>query len=121
MSGNSGYRDLHVWHKSMDMVCEVYRISDVIPKDERFGLVSQMRRCAVSVPSNIAEGCARNTYGEFGQFLGIATGSLAELDTQMELSLRLKFIAAQDYMVLKELIEEIRKMLNGLKRSLKNS
>lgn len=121
MSKNRGYRDLLVWHKAMDMVCDLYRITDELPKEEKFGLISQMRRSAVSVPSNIAEGCARNSLGEFGQFLGIATGSLAELDTQTELAMRLTYMKQEDYTGIKERIEEVRKMLNGLKKSLKNS
>ncbi|HSX37084.1 MAG TPA: four helix bundle protein [Patescibacteria group bacterium] len=77
------YRDLRVWQQSFDLVKEVYRLSSLLPKDEQFGLVSQIRRCAVSIPSNIAEGQQRNNAKEYRQFLGIARGSAAELSTQL--------------------------------------
>lgn len=73
------YRELIAWQKAMALVTHVYSITKTFPNDERFGLTSQMRRCAVSIPSNIAEGQARNTTGEFKQFIGIARGSVAEL------------------------------------------
>jgi four helix bundle protein len=78
-----GYEDLIVWQKGMEMVKEVYEITRTFPRDEKFGLVSQMRRAAVSVPSNIAEGQARHSTGEFVQFISHAEGSLAELNTQL--------------------------------------
>jgi len=80
------YRDLIAWQKAMDLVAHVYYITKSFPDEEKFGLVSQMRRCAVSVPSNIAEGQSRNSKGEFIQFLGIARGSIAELTTQILIS-----------------------------------
>ncbi len=102
----------------MEIVEEVYKISYNFPVEEKFGLVSQLRRSAVSIPSNIAEGAARNTQKEFTNFLHIAQGSLSELDTQLNISTRLKFL---DEIVLKKmdctLIEED-KMLSGLIRSL---
>ena len=85
------YQDLIAWQKAMVMVTEVYELTKVFPTDERFGLTSQIRRAAVSVPSNIAEGQARNSTGEFVQFLGIARGSLAEVATQLLIARNLKF------------------------------
>ena len=112
------FRELIVWKKSMDLAVQVYRMTETFPKSEIFGLASQMRRAAVSVPSNIAEGQSRNSRGEFLQFLGIARGSLAELNTQTELSGRLGFLKKEEQKTLTNLIEEISKMLSGLKRSL---
>src|SRR5205823_14298572 len=83
------YKDLQVWQKGMDLARRVYLLTRTFPSDEKFGLVSQMRRAAVSVPSNLAEGQARNTTGEFVQFISHAEGSLAELDTQLRLSVSL--------------------------------
>ena len=77
------YRDLLVWQKGMTLAKAIYQVTQAFPDTERFGLVSQMRRAAVSVPSNIAEGQARNTTGEFVQFLSHAVGSVSELDTQL--------------------------------------
>lgn len=83
------YRDLVVWQKGMDLVEGVYRVTKAFPKDEVYGLTSQIRRAVVSIPSNIAEGQSRMTSGEFIHFLGIARGSLAELETQIILAQRL--------------------------------
>ena len=78
------YRDLQVWQKSMTLVTEIYKISKGFPKDEVYGLTSQMRRCAVSIPSNMAEGYGRNSTNEYLHFLRIATGSLYELSREIE-------------------------------------
>ncbi len=86
------HRKLDVWRKSMDFVKEIYLITDKFPSSELYGLTSQMRRAAVSVPSNIAEGAARKGTKEYKQFLNIAQGSASELDTQIELALLLGFI-----------------------------
>ena len=85
------YRDLIVWQKGMDLVRAIYNLTTSFPTDERFGLISQVRRAAVSVPSNIAEGQARHTSREFVQFISHAEGSLAEVDTQLTLSNQLGF------------------------------
>jgi four helix bundle protein len=79
------FRDLNVWQKAMDLTVDVYRHTDHLPQSERFVLLSQVRRCAVSICSNIAEGAGRNSNGEFIQFLGMANGSAYELETQIEL------------------------------------
>jgi four helix bundle protein len=112
------FRDLIVWQKSMDLAVQVYGATAKFPREEVFGLTSQMRRAGVSTPSNIAEGQARNSTGEFKHFLGIALGSLAELDTQVELSMRLQFLSKPESEALTASCSEIGKMINGLQRSL---
>ena len=94
MIGDSEKRphcQLDVWHDAMDLVVAVYAISAGFPPEERFGLTAQMRRAAVTVPSNIAEGAARKSRSEFARFLSIARGSISELDTQMQIATRLHF------------------------------
>ena len=86
------HRDLIAWQKAMDLVVETYKVSQDFPKEELYGLTSQMRRAAVSIPANIAEGQGRRLSGEFTHFLGNARGSLLELDTHLEISLRLGYI-----------------------------
>jgi four helix bundle protein len=112
------YLDLIVWQKAMDLVVEVYRLTQRFPKDELYGLVSQMRRAAVSVPSNIAEGQGRRTRGEFLQFLGQARGSLAELNTQAILALRISLLPAPEAKALELQIVEVGRLLSGLQNSL---
>ena len=113
------YKDLVVWQKGMQLAKEVYQLTQSFPTEEKFGLVSQMRRAAVSIPSNIAEGQARNTTGEFVQFVSHAEGSLAELDTQIRLSIELEFCREATVKFIQELIIEEQKMLKSLRRSLK--
>lgn len=91
-AGITSYRDLEVWQLAMNWIEVVYRSSAGWPKDERFGLTSQVRRASVSVASNIAEGAARRTTGEFLQFVGIARGSLAEAETQLMIAARLGYL-----------------------------
>jgi len=105
-------QDLQIWKRSMSLVKEIYLITQDLPSEEKFGLISQIRRCAVSIPSNIAEGAGRNNVNEFIQFLGIASGSLSELDTQLILAQLLGYI--QDFNDIEELIRQIRSMLTGL-------
>lgn len=112
------HRKLDVWKKSMDFVSDVYKFTALFPKDEIYGLIPQMRRAAISVPSNLAEGAARKGNKEFKQFLNIAQGSISELDTQIELSLSLAYIDEEKYIELMEKINVISKMLYGLSRSL---
>jgi len=112
------YKDLVVWRKSITLVKIVYQLTRSYPADERFGLVSQMRRTAVSVPSNLAEGHARNTTGEFIQFISHAEGSLAELETQVILSVELAFCSSVEVQPLQALIGEVQKMAGALRRSL---
>lgn len=100
------FQKLLVWQKSMDITENVYRLSAHFPKEEKYGLTSQIRRSAVSVPSNIAEGAGRNTNGEFKNFLGIASGSSNELFTQLILSHRLEIVSEEQVIpILNELIE----------------
>ena len=112
------YRDLVVWQKGIALVKEIYRLSSKFPAEEKFGLVSQMRRAAVSVPSNTAEGQARNTTSQFIHFISTAEGSLAELDTQLVVAIELDFCTSSDAQDAFSLIEEEQRMLNALRRSL---
>lgn len=114
------YRDLVAWQKSFQLVLAVYRGTQVFPKTETYGLVTQLRRAAVSIPSNIAEGHARTTTGEFKHFLGIAMGSLAEVETQILLCQSLGYVAAEDSESLLESGAEVGKIIHGLLRALKN-
>ena len=111
-----GFRELIVWQKAMEMVTEVYRQTKSFPKEEVYGLTSQLRRAAVSVPSNIAEGQGRLTAGEFRQFLGNAKGSLAEVETQLMIARNLGYLA--DPQPLLKQTSEVARLLNGLLRSL---
>src|SRR5437773_8843415 len=112
------YKDFVVWQKGIALAKLVYQLTKNFPSEEKFGRVAQMRRAAVSIPSNIAEGQARHTTGEFIQFISHAEGSVAELDTQLVLSIELNFsqqsVAAPAF----ELIGELRRMLNVLRRTL---
>jgi len=112
------HRDLFVWQEAMKLVAAVYQLTVLLPKNEWFGLTAQARRAAVSVPSNIAEGAARNSTREFVQFLGIATGSLAELETQMELAVMLKYLPG-DTEILRH-THRVGRLLTALRTSLRN-
>ena len=90
------YRDLQVWQRSMKLVVVVYRLTEHFPKSEAYGLTNQIRRAAVSIPSNIAEGHAR-TNREFGRFLRIARGSMAELETQLEIAMHLEYLPRKQF------------------------
>ncbi len=111
-------KELKIWSKSMDLAVQVYELSAKFPSDERFGLTSQTRRCAVSLPSNISEGAGRNTKGEFKQFLGIANGSAYELQTQIIIANKLNFIDEKSTNEILEVIDEIPKMNYKLQLSL---
>lgn len=112
------YKDLIVWQKAVNLVLEIYKFTEILPRDEKFGLISQIKRAAVSIPSNIAEGRLRGTRRDFAQFLRIAFGSGAELETQLEISKRLGFGADIDYNKLEVALEEIMKILNVMIRKL---
>ena len=112
------HRDLDVWKKSIDLVTLIYKYTADYPKDEMYGLTSQIRRCAVSIPSNIAEGSARTTKKDFSHFLAIALGSVAELETQLIISKNLNYLPET---VLNELMPElisIRRMTLGFRKSI---
>lgn len=108
------YKELQVWKRGIKLTTEIYKISQLFPYEERFGLTSQMRRSAVSVPSNVAEGAGRRTDGEFANFLGIAHGSICELETQLYVAFDLGFIEDQRFMDVTSEITEIQKMLYSL-------
>jgi four helix bundle protein len=112
------YKDLVVWQKGIALAKVVYRLTQNLPPEEKFGLVAQMRRSAISIPSNVAEGQARHTTGEFIQFISHAEGSVAELDTQLLLSVELRFCDSSGAAPAFELIDELRRMLNVLRRKL---
>lgn len=110
---------LVVWQRSLELVEEIYRLTKLFPGEERFGLTSQLRRSAVSIASNIAEGHARNTRGEFLQFLGHAIGSSAEVYTQVVIARRVQLAPSAEFTRSFELLDEIQRMLISLARSLK--
>jgi len=112
------YRDLIAWQKSMDLVAEIYRATQSFPRAETYGLIAQLRRAAVSIPSNIAEGHDRLSTGEFRQFLGHARGSLVEVETQILISERLGYLEPNQSTHILKRTTEIAKILNGLLGSL---
>ena len=113
-----GYHELAVWRKAIGLTKEIYQVTDHLPPNDEFGLMSQLRRAAVSVPSNIAEGQARRNPREFRQFIYHALGSLAEVDTQVVLAVELGFFDVVEVRPVAEHISEIRRMLHGLEGSL---
>lgn len=112
------YKDLIVWQKSLELVVAVYELTDQFPKSEMYGLTSQMRRAAVSIPSNIAEGRRRGSRRDFRHFLLIAFGSGSELETQIEIVKRLQFGKDIDYHKVDNLLIEVMRMLNKMTSSL---
>jgi len=106
------HRDLDVWKVSMDLVIDLYVLTENFPNAEKFGLVSQIRRAGVSICSNIAEGAARSHFKEFAQFLYISLGSVAEIETQLDIALRLGYLQSTDNR--QEMLDRIRRMLVGL-------
>ena len=115
------YRDLIAWRKAMDLVTDVYRVTRAFPKDELYGLTNQLRRAAVSVPSNIAEGQARFSCKEFHHFLSLARGSLVEIETQLIISQNLGYLDANQVGTLLGKTAELGKVLNGLIASIKSA
>ena len=112
------YKDLIVWQKSIDLVLEIYNITKSFPNEEKFGLVSQMRSCSVSIPSNLAEGYARKNRRENAQYVNISFGSATELETQIIISKKLKFISDDRYRKIDQLLDEILRMLYRYRESL---
>ena len=110
------FRDLKVWEKSHSLALAAYDATANFPKQEMFGLVSQIRRCASSIPANIAEGCGRRGNGEFHRFLQIALGSASELEYHLLLSRDLKFLDAEVHRLLNDRVEEVKRMLASLAR-----
>lgn len=115
------FEELKIWQKAMDITENCYRATDNFPKEEKYGLTSQLRRSAVSIPSNIPEGAGRNSNGEFAQFLGIANGSSFELLTQLYLSKRLDLITEDKVRPIINEVLEVTKMNYSLQRTLKKS
>ena len=114
------YRDLVVWQKAMALAEAVYAYSRKLPREETYGLACQMRSAAVSVAANIAEGHARNKTGEYKQFIGIARGSLAELETEARLAERVGYVSGPEVSRLMALCEEVGRLLTGLHKALVN-
>ena len=114
------FKELKVWQKAIDLVTETYLITKKFPKDEVFGLVSQMRRCIVSVPSNIAEGCGRKSNKEFVNFLGIALGSSFEFETQIIISKNIGYLNDEQFSLLESEIQHIQNMIIKLQNSLES-
>jgi four helix bundle protein len=113
------YKDLIVWQKAIKLALEVYKLTDKFPKSEIFGSVNQMRRSAFSIPSNIAEGWARKYSGEFLQFLSVASGSAAELETQLMITQKLGYGDLASYEKIQSLLTEVQKMLNSFRSKIK--
>ena len=112
------HEKLDVWKKAIDFVVAVYKATDDFPKDERFGLISQLRRAAVSIPANIAEGAGRKSYKEFAHFLSNSQGSASEVDTELLIANRLGYIEQAKYLELRASLDEIGRMLTGLSQHL---
>jgi four helix bundle protein len=112
------YKDLIVWQKSIDLVLEIYKITKMFPREEIYGITNQMRRAAVSIPSNIAEGSARKNHKELLYFLNIAFGSGAELETQIIITKKLELAKLPDFEKVDNLLTEVMKMIRGLTSSL---
>ena len=110
------HKDLNAWKESVNLVTKIYKLTEQFPKEEMFGIVNQMRRAAVSVPSNNAEGCARYSDKDTFRFIDMAYGSIAELETQLIISEKLGFCSCQELLAD---IDKIEKLLSGLKRHLK--
>jgi four helix bundle protein len=112
------FKELNVWQKSVDLAVEVYSLTKKFPAVERFGLVTQLNRSAVSIPSNIAEGAGRNSNNEFNHFLGITIGSSYELETQLIISEKLNFVGNEELNILLKKVNDVQNMAYGLKSSL---
>lgn len=113
-----GHHKLEVWKRSIEFVTAIYKLTESFPKSEIYGLVQQLRRSAISIPSNIAEGAGRNSKNEFKQFLSIAQGSIAELETQLLIARNLGFVKEPESLLIE--LDELSKMIIGLARALKS-
>jgi S23 ribosomal protein. len=116
---NKPHKKLDVWQKTVDLVKQIYELTKTFPKNEDYSLTNQMRRAAISVPSNIAEGAARQTKKEFIQFLHMSQGSLSELDTHLEIAIRLGYLSDDQSKEPLEIMQNVDRMLSGLIKSLK--
>src|SRR5438093_1527800 len=120
MTAIQSYRDLTAWQKSMDLVVEIYRLAKGFPRDEQWGLTDQIRRAAVSIPANIAEGHGRLHRKDYLRFLSIARGSLTEVETHLQIATRLGYLERQDIAEVWSLTQDVGRLLNGLIRALEN-
>lgn len=112
------FKELNVWQEAVTLCKQVFVITKQFPDEEKYGLKSQIRRCCVSIPSNIAEGCGRESSKEFNQFLSIAVGSCFELETQLILAVDFEYISTSQFQEITEKLQKIQKMLNKLKQSI---
>jgi four helix bundle protein len=112
------FRKLDIWVKSMDLVTDIYRVTNTFPNQERFGLISQMQRSAVSIPSNIAEGSAKSSNKDFARFLEMSIGSSYELETELTIASKLNYMELDVFVSLQNKIVEIQKMIIGFKNKL---
>jgi four helix bundle protein len=112
------FKKLSIWIKSVDFVTEIYKVTNTFPSNERFGLVSQLQRAAVSVPTNISEGSVKSSNKDFARFLEISLGSTFELETELLISLNLSYIDLEKYNQLQEKLAELQKMIIGFKEKL---
>ena len=113
------HEKLDVWNKSMDLVVAIYKQTEMLPADERFGLTSQIRRAAVSIPANIAEGAARHSSKEFAHFLSTAQGSASELETELLIAERLGYLGSDGYTRIRAELESVGRMIIGLTRNVR--
>jgi len=119
MASIKSFRDLEIWQRSMALVMDCYRVAEALPHSESFGLALQLRRSAVSIPSNIAEGHGRSATGEYLHHLAIAHGSLMELETQVEIASRLGYARQESVACILEETADLGRMIHGLARNLK--
>ena len=115
------FRDLIVWRKSHELVLDLYRSTNSIPQEEKYGLTSQIRRAAVSIPSNIAEGCGRSSDLDFARFLQITMGSASEVEYQLLLTHELGYLKSKDYERLNQSVGEVKKMLTSFLKTLRST
>ena len=120
-NGVKSFQDLVVWQKAMELVTEIYRVSQKFPKEEIFGLTSQIRRASVSIPSNIAEGRGKSSKGEFQQFLHHARGSLGEVETQLLIAINPGFLEKEEVTNIIQLIGSVGRLLHGLIAAIKKT
>lgn len=118
---NKSYEDLKVWQRAIDLSTDIYKLTSNFPKEACYGLTSQLRRASVSIASNIAEGCSRNSAKEFVQFLSIALGSIGELKTQIIIANRIGYLPLENSYPVLKMIDEAGAMLNGLQKSILSS
>ncbi len=115
------HEKLDVWKRSMDLVVRIYKATEIFPTHERYGLTSQIRRAAVSIPANIAEGAARQSSKEFAHFLSNAQGSASELETELLIAQRLEYLGSGGYFEMRNELESVGRMLVGLARNVRRN